>query len=227
MIRKLTCKECAQIFNVDFDKAPTGDFVIACPKCNKKYRLTNPAVIPDTQKEEPVAIQTGPISQPDAESLKDFFRSLLDNKYFMGFFATVLFFSYSSQYVNPRSGVFIGLVIFIFYSMGVHGLLEKAEMKISSRLFIGYAVFFLATILLQLIGLHSNAQLILNSEITLNYSHLFSILIVVDYLNQVFSFFQAKHLLLFEKIKLQAIVLFNIALCLALSTAYGIWYDQF
>jgi DNA-directed RNA polymerase subunit M/transcription elongation factor TFIIS len=44
MVKKIQCKNCTKTFNVDFDKAPKDEFVVACPGCQQKYKLKKPAV---------------------------------------------------------------------------------------------------------------------------------------------------------------------------------------
>lgn len=42
MVGRFTCTQCTQAIRIDYDKAPAGDFVIACPKCRQQYQLTQP-----------------------------------------------------------------------------------------------------------------------------------------------------------------------------------------
>jgi len=42
MIKQLTCKKCSCNIRVDYSKAPTETFIIACPNCQQRYSLKKP-----------------------------------------------------------------------------------------------------------------------------------------------------------------------------------------
>lgn len=42
MIKTLVCQKCSHSMRIDYDKAPSAVFTIACPKCSQKYKLQKP-----------------------------------------------------------------------------------------------------------------------------------------------------------------------------------------
>lgn len=52
--KTIACKKCQVSFNVDFSKAPTDVFTLACPKCGQKYQLKKPGT--EAAKQQPSAI---------------------------------------------------------------------------------------------------------------------------------------------------------------------------
>lgn len=59
--KTIACKKCQASFNVDYSKAPTDVFTLACPKCGQKYQLRKPGTAPASQAE------TTPQSIPNAQ----------------------------------------------------------------------------------------------------------------------------------------------------------------
>ncbi len=50
MIKTLVCQKCSHSMRIDYDKAPSAVFTIACPKCSQKYKLQKPEL--STKKDE-------------------------------------------------------------------------------------------------------------------------------------------------------------------------------
>lgn len=67
--RTIACKKCQASFNVDFGKAPTEVFTVACPKCGQKYQLKKPAAPPQSKVVQPPE-QPRPSGSPDSATKK-------------------------------------------------------------------------------------------------------------------------------------------------------------
>lgn len=68
MIKQLTCKKCACSIKVDYSKAPSDPFVIACPSCQQRYSLKKPQV--ESSAPAPQAPKSQAPTQQKAETPK-------------------------------------------------------------------------------------------------------------------------------------------------------------
>jgi hypothetical protein len=53
MIKKLSCKKCSADIKIDYSKAPSSPFKIACPSCSQIYQLNKPTPTPVSSKTNP------------------------------------------------------------------------------------------------------------------------------------------------------------------------------